>query len=94
MVKTQNERLTFLVKFMAADARSIMGKNMRIISSHFNVNLKDIPLHINLRSELDIGDIGTVIFIKELRDVLKGQSYVQGFCKDELIELFTHLCCN
>ena len=42
MMKSYNHRMPFLARSMSPDARSITGKNLRIIASHYNIDSSDI----------------------------------------------------
>ena len=94
MATSDNNRVSFLIRFMANDARSITGKNLSCISSHFSVNVKELPNYVKLRTVLQEEDMQKVMMIKELKEILRGKAYLPGFERDEINDMIMDLCCN
>ena len=82
---------------MSQDARSITGKNWRIIASHYNIDISDIKCdkkHVCLQNGLTEHDKRTVAMIMEMREVLNGDSVLQGFNNEEVTDILHSLCCD
>ncbi len=81
---------------MMADTRSIIEKNIRLISNMFYVNLSYIQssAFVDFNNTLDTKDRSTVDMIKDLRDTLHGRFDIVGFSNDELNDIFFSFCCD
>ena len=88
---------SFLARYMSQDARSITGKNLRIIASHYNIYISDIKSdnkHVCLQNGLTEHEKRTVAMIMEMREVLNGDSVLQGFNNEEVTDILHSLCCD
>ena len=97
MMKSYNHRMSFLARYMSQDARSITGKNLRIIAMHYNIDISDIKSdkkHVCLQNGLTEHDKRTVAMIMEMREVLNGDSVLQGFNNEEVTDILHSLCCD
>ena len=83
MMKSYNHRMSFLARSMSQDARSITGKNWRIIAMHYNIDISDIKSDKCLQNGLTEHDKITVAVIMEMREVLNGD-----------INIIHSLCCD
>ena len=90
MMKSYNHRMSFLAHCMSQDARSITGKNLHINASHYNIDITDIKSdkkHVCLHNGLTEHDKRTVAMIMEIREVLNGDSVLQGIDNEEVTDI-------
>jgi hypothetical protein len=96
MLQSENKHVCFLANMMKEDARSIMGRNIRVISRIYGIDLGKLKaghcVHFNV--VLDDADDITVKTIMELREVLKGKTVVQGFNDEDINNIMVSLCCD
>jgi hypothetical protein len=95
MLHSNNSNVSFLTRMMVEDARSIIGKNIRVISKMFNVKLACVKTgqqYSNFKCKLNKEDTQTVMMVKELREALRGNTILSGFNQDDIKELITLLC--
>ncbi len=76
MLHSVKTNVSFLTKVMMVDARSIIGKKIRLISNMFYVNLRYIQSSefIDFSNTLDTKGCSTVNMIKELRGYFAWQN--------------------
>ena len=86
MMKSYNHRMPSLARCMSQDARSITGKNWRIIAMHYNIEC-DNKKHVCLHSGLTEHAKRTVAMIMEIREVLNGDSVLQGIDNEEVTDI-------
>ncbi len=95
MATSDNDRVSFLTRYMMVDARSIIGKNFSEISSHFNMELNYIktgPKSLYFKQERNAADLQTVMMVQELRETLQGTLLLPRFGREEITDMITSLC--
>ncbi len=95
MLNKENNNVLLLTSIIIADARSIIGRNARLISNMFYFNLSYIQSDefVEFNNTLDTKDCSTVNMINELRDTLHCAFEIVGFNNDELNYILFSLCC-
>ena len=96
MVKGKNCRVSFLIRRMGYDARSISGKNIRCISNKCKLTVNRLlqeNCHLQYPS-VTPDDERTIAMIMELRDTLKGINYISILEPSDIHILIDYLCCN
>ena len=59
-----------------------------------SVTLKVIKKHVCLQNGLTEHDKRTVVMIMEMREVLNGDSVLQGINNEEVTDILHSLCCD
>ena len=96
MSNSTNKRLAHITRRMAQDPRSIIGKNLHIMSKVYGFNIYQLRngyIHVkNICKYVNDEDACKVAMIQELRDALAGCVLINDFNREDLEDIIYDIC--